>query len=163
VVSSKFFLVDLRQSTDLIRTCALHGRILSLKQDPKFVHYKVTWPEKQQEPLKPPMSAANDPIKDDTEELLRHYFSLYLDLGSLYKQWSEADPNFRKKAPQFTGVRILSQDAWETLVCFICSSNNNIARISQMVSEHKQFQCVVADPYSGSQTLHKLWTAHWPY
>ena len=98
----------------------------------------MTWPEKEHEPLTPPMSAANDPIKDDTEDLLRHYFSLYLDLGSLYKQWSEADPNFRKKAPQFTGVRILSQDAWETLVCFICSSNNNIARISQMVSDHNQ-------------------------
>ncbi|KAK3175816.1 8-oxoguanine glycosylase ogg1 [Lecanicillium sp. MT-2017a] len=114
-------------------TCALHGRILSLKQDPKFVHYKVTWPEVQSDLPTPPSSVASSAIQDDTEELLRHYFSLYLDLGSLYKQWSDADPNFRKKAPQFTGVRILSQDAWEALVCFICSSNNNIARISQMV------------------------------
>jgi N-glycosylase/DNA lyase len=30
-------------------------------------------------------------------------------------------------------VRILRQDPWEALVGFICSSNNNIARISQMV------------------------------
>jgi len=71
---------------------------------------------------------------DDTEELLRRYFSLSLNLSALYDQWSEADPNFKKKAPEFTGVRILSQDAWEALICFICSSNNNISRISQMVS-----------------------------
>ena len=30
-------------------------------------------------------------------------------------------------------MRILRQDAWEALVGFICSSNNNIARISQMM------------------------------
>lgn len=28
---------------------------------------------------------------------------------------------------------MLSQDSWEALVGFICSSNNNIPRISQMV------------------------------
>jgi N-glycosylase/DNA lyase len=32
-------------------------------------------------------------------------------------------------------VRILQQDAWEALVGFICSSNNNISRISQMVDK----------------------------
>ncbi len=137
--------------SDLYRTCALHGRILSLKQDPKFVHYKVTWPESQLDLPTPPLSASSNPVEDDTEQLLRHYFSLYLDLGALYKQWSDADPNFRKKAPQFAGVRILSQDAWEALVCFICSSNNNIARISQMVSDpHAGRDSTDADPFSDS-------------
>ncbi|KAF4460060.1 n-glycosylase dna lyase [Fusarium albosuccineum] len=80
----------------------------------------------------------NTSLPDDTEALLRHYFNLKLDLGALYEQWSHADPNFRKRAPQFKGVRILGQDAWEALICFICSSNNNISRISQMV--HKLCQ-----------------------
>ncbi|KAJ3568628.1 hypothetical protein NPX13_g6354 [Xylaria arbuscula] len=71
--------------------------------------------------------------EDDTEALIRHYFSLKYDLGTLYEQWSESDANFKKKAPRFTGIRILSQDAWETLLSFICSSNNNISRISKMV------------------------------
>ncbi|KAF7542366.1 hypothetical protein G7Z17_g11637 [Cylindrodendrum hubeiense] len=115
------------------RICTLHGRILTLKQDPTHLHYKVTWPEKRSSPLTSP-SVANGPSEnDDTEALLRHYFSLNLDLGSLYDQWSQADPNFRKRAPKFMGVRILSQDAWEALIGFICSSNNNISRISQMV------------------------------
>lgn len=108
------------------RVCTLHGRILALKQDPTHLHYKVTWPE---QPLTPPSSDR----EDDTEALLRSYFNLSLDLKSLYEQWSEADSNFRKRAPEFAGVRILNQDAWEALLGFICSSNNNISRISQMV------------------------------
>ena len=119
-----------------LRICTLQGRILSLKQDSTHLHYKVTWPEKPLASPTPPASAVDDVSpKDDTETLLRHYFSLSLDLASLYEQWSSADPNFRKKAPEFTGVRILSQDSWEALLCFICSSNNNISRISLMVRE----------------------------
>lgn len=104
------------------RNCVLHGRLLSLTQDPESVKYRVTWPSK----FTPGSS-------DDTEALLKHYFSLKYDLGALYAQWSRDDANFRKKAPKFTGIRILSQDAWEALVSFICSSNNNISRICQMV------------------------------
>ncbi|KAK4079205.1 hypothetical protein Trihar35433_310 [Trichoderma harzianum] len=112
-------------------TCTLHGRILSLKQDETHLHYKVTWPEHRAETKS---SGKDVPSQmDDTEDLLRHYFSLNIDLASLYQQWSRDDPNFREKAPKFTGVRILNQDAWEALICFICSSNNNISRISQMV------------------------------
>jgi N-glycosylase/DNA lyase len=112
---------------------------LSLKQDAAHLHYKATWPE-QTETI-PSLASSNivDKIQeDDTEELLRRYFSLHIDLGALYDQWSRDDANFQRKAPEFKGVRILSQDAWEALICFICSSNNNIVRISQMVlpSDH---------------------------
>lgn len=118
------------------RRCTLHGRILCLKQDPTHLHYKVTWPESASPSAlpTPPLSGNGTPrAHDDTEALLRSYFALNLDLGRLYEQWSNVDPNFRKKAPTFTGVRILNQDAWEALIAFICSSNNNISRISQMV------------------------------
>ncbi|KAF5125333.1 N-glycosylase/DNA lyase [Metarhizium anisopliae] len=115
-------------------TCTLQGRILSLRQDPSHLHYRVTWPEYQDALPTPPSRRVTDELnQDDTEELVRRYFSLNLDLGALYDQWSKSDPNFQKKAPEFKGVRILSQDAWEALICFICSSNNNISRISQMV------------------------------
>ena len=62
-----------------------------------------------------------------------HYMNIGPNLTELYEQWSTIDANFRKRAPKFTGIRILKQDAWEALVGFICSSNNNIIRISQMV------------------------------
>lgn len=116
----------------------LHGRLLSLKQDDSFLHYKVTWPKDSSNPnnsgLSPNEKDITDPQReDDTEALIRRYFSLKYDLGTMYEQWSESDANFKKKAPRFTGIRILSLDAWETLISFICSSNNHISRISKMV------------------------------
>ncbi|KAI9669417.1 MAG: 8-oxoguanine glycosylase ogg1 [Alyxoria varia] len=146
--------------------CALHGRILTLRQDSSFLHWRASFPSpstsssahpvckssarhvqnQQDHPLTPPPSSpssSNTSDKDapcpsasqSTHDLLHHYFNLTPQLSRLYAEWSRADPNFARKAPRFTGVRILKQDPWEALVCFICSSNNNIARISQMVEK----------------------------
>jgi N-glycosylase/DNA lyase len=120
------------------RTCALHGRILSLKQDSTHLHYRTSRPSNAF-PMSPPSSAKSSKVgtpsdeDDDTESLLHHYLNLSPDLTALYEHWSSVDSNFKRRAPRFTGVRILKQDAWEALVGFICSSNNNIVRISQMV------------------------------
>ncbi|KAI1497348.1 N-glycosylase/DNA lyase [Biscogniauxia marginata] len=132
--------------------CVLHGRLLSLKQDKDHLHYRVTWPASSKSSSSRKPDAKSQGL-DDTEDLIKHYFSLKYDLKSLYDQWSESDPNFREKAPKFTGIRILSQDAWEALVSFICSSNNNISRISQMV--HKL--CLHYGPligYVGGEAFH---------
>ena len=125
------------KSEDNIWSCALHGRILSFRQDSTHLHYRAFYPESTT-PLTPPSSAPTSTADNDdnTEALIRHYLNLKPNLTDLYKQWSTSDLNFKKKAPRFTGVRILRQDAWEALVGFICSSNNNIIRISQMVCEH---------------------------
>ena len=118
--------------------CTLHGRILSLKQDDKCLHYR-SMRTKSKIIDKSPILDKNHEVQgsregeDDTERLLKHYLNLEPDLTALYEHWSSVDPNFKKRAPKFTGVRILKQDAWEALVGFICSSNNNIVRISQMV------------------------------
>ncbi len=77
--------------------------------------------------------------------MIQYYLNLEPNLTDLYSQWSSADKNFMKKAPKFTGVRILRQDAWEALVGFICSSNNNIIRISQMVEK----LCLHYGPFIG--------------
>ena len=126
------------RKNDDIWSCALHGRILSFRQDATHLHYTATFPEHTQAPPSPPSSAPTSETGqtfeiDDTEALVHHYLNLGINLTNLYEQWSTADVNFKKKAPKFTGVRILRQDAWEALVGFICSSNNNIIRISQMV------------------------------
>ncbi|KAI9372933.1 DNA glycosylase [Aspergillus egyptiacus] len=111
--------------------CVLYGRLLSLKQDPSHLYYRTY--------LSPISTSAitttNVADEDTTLAIIKHYFNLSSKLTSLYAQWSSSDPNFRKKAPQFTGIRILRQDAWEALVSFICSSNNNIVRIGQMVEK----------------------------
>lgn len=149
-----------------LRHCALRGRIVSLRQDPSHLHYKVTWPKFAVEPLTPPASLApssflskdGDTGEDDTLSLLHDYFALSLSLDSLYKQWAASDPNFARRAPAFTGIRILNQDAWETLVSFICSSNNNISRISQMV----QKLCTYYGPYIGTVDGERLHDFPWP-
>ncbi|KAG0270097.1 8-oxoguanine glycosylase ogg1 [Linnemannia exigua] len=80
--------------------------------------------------------------KDEQEELekadrafMRDYFQLDVPLTELYSKWSATDKNFKAKAPFFPGVRMLRQDPVENLFCFICSSNNNISRITQMASK----------------------------
>ena len=118
---------------------ALRGRIVQLSQDATHVSYRSIWPETSNAPPTPPASnpasVSAEDEKDDTTELIEYYLNLGPNLSALYAQWSAADSNFKKKAPKFTGIRILRQHAWEALIGFICSSNNNIIRISQMVDK----------------------------
>lgn len=116
---------------------ALHGRIVRLYQDPEHLYYHSTFSAAKPVLPTPPSTVAleGESGEDDTLPLLQHYLNLGPNLTDLYSHWSSNDANFRKKAPKFTGIRILKQDAWEALVGFICSSNNNIIRISQMVDK----------------------------
>jgi N-glycosylase/DNA lyase len=134
-----------RQCDDQTWACTLRGRIVQLSQPSKsHIEYRSIWPAAAtfEAPLTPPSSvppaafeSETDAENDDTKALLQHYLNLEPNLEALYAQWSVSDANFRKKAPKFTGVRILRQAAWEALIGFICSSNNNIIRISQMVDK----------------------------
>ncbi|KAI8925666.1 DNA glycosylase [Entophlyctis helioformis] len=80
-------------------------------------------------------AAADDFSEDDGRSLLWDYFQLDTSLASLYKIWS-ADANFASKVrlQGIDGLRVLRQDPLENVVSFICSSNNNISRISGMVN-----------------------------
>ena len=69
------------------------------------------------------------------ESILRDYFQLDVDTNSLFEQWRSRDPYFVKVSGNMPGVRVLRQDPIETLFAFICSSNNNIPRISGMVEK----------------------------
>ncbi|CAL1530552.1 unnamed protein product [Lymnaea stagnalis] len=80
-----------------------------------------------------------DSLTDDTcmwqSHLLEDYFQLNVNLEELYQQWSSKDPHFHQVALNFYGIRILRQDPVENLISFVCSSNNNISRISSMVEK----------------------------
>lgn len=71
--------------------------------------------------------------QDDISNLLSDYFQLKVPLVDYYDKWSKIDSNFNSKGCQLPGIRILRQDPVENLFSFICSSNNNIPRISMMV------------------------------
>ena len=129
------------------RHCSLYGRIVTLTQDDRHLHYRMTWPEETAGlvPTPLPPESSRGLLRDDADEVIKNYFNLQVDLTGLYEQWSRDDAHFRRKAPPFRGIRILRQDAWEALIAFICSSNNNISRISQMV----QKLCTHYGPYLG--------------
>lgn len=103
-----------------------------MKQDSDTLYYRTYQPKSSSST---PIAGEDDSKDDHSLRIIKHYLNLSSNLSDLYAQWSSQDPNFKKKAAQFTGIRILRQDAWEALVSFICSSNNNIARISQMVEK----------------------------
>ena len=65
--------------------------------------------------------------------LLNEYFQLHVSLAPLYWQWSAADVRFAQVAPAFPGLRVVRTDPVECLFSFLCSSANNIARITRMV------------------------------
>ncbi|GIV17203.1 MAG: 8-oxoguanine DNA glycosylase [Armatimonadota bacterium] len=70
---------------------------------------------------------------DEIAPLLRDYFRLHIPLAPLYRQWCEADVRFAKVAPAFPGLRVLRIDPVECLFSFLCSSANNIPRITRMI------------------------------
>eukprot|EP00095_Tigriopus_kingsejongensis_P004297 maker-scaffold722_size106786-snap-gene-0.33 protein:Tk04297 transcript:maker-scaffold722_size106786-snap-gene-0.33-mRNA-1 annotation:"8-oxoguanine dna glycosylase" len=96
----------------------LKGRVWLLSQDDSHLMYK-TFPK------------AESP--SDLDGAIQDYFQLKVDLAPLYEMWAEHDPVFKEIATSFSGVRMLRQDPVENLFAFICSSNNNIQRISSMV------------------------------
>lgn len=67
-------------------------------------------------------------------QYLQSYFQLdAAPLQPLYQEWSHACPRLATIAQCIPGVRIIDQDPWECLISFICSSNNNIPRITKML------------------------------
>lgn len=97
----------------------LGSRVWLLSQDQDHLKYK-TFPKAEED------SGALDAFLTD-------YFQLKVKLQPLYKAWAKEDPVFEKISSKFSGVRMLRQHPVENLFSFICSSNNNIQRISSMV------------------------------
>ena len=99
----------------------LANRVILLRHDTvtNALLYRILYPTEKKE--------------HDTESWLRDYFNLDVPLDAWFQEWCARDPIFAKHANRFNGTTILRQDPWECLCAFICSSNNNIPRISQMV------------------------------
>ncbi|KLO13486.1 DNA glycosylase [Schizopora paradoxa] len=110
------------------RLC-LQDRVICVAQNNKELLYRAIFP---QTPICEGSSA--QALRDgETLSFIRDYFQLDQDLLKLYEVWGENDATFRNLKDRFSGLRMLRQDPWETLVSFICSANNNISRITKMV------------------------------
>ena len=62
------------------------------------------------------------------------YFDLDTDYGAMIAQIDPADDYLSAAAAYGSGIRILRQPLWETIVGFIISQNNNIPRIRGIVN-----------------------------
>lgn len=72
-------------------------------------------------------------IQCELKEILRDYFQLRYNLKELYMEWSSKDKHLGECCKELKGFRILRQDPVENVFSFICATNNNIKRITQMV------------------------------
>lgn len=106
---------------------SIQDQIILLKQDEENLHYACVLPEK----------GKSKDSQAKTLQFVRDYFNLDVRLADLYEDWAKVELKFRpaSKATSFAsfpGIRMLRQDPWETVVLFICSSNNNVKRILKM-------------------------------
>jgi len=64
--------------------------------------------------------------------MLRDYFRFDDDIDAIYSDINR-DDRVAAMVVKYPGLRILRTEPWECLVAFICSANNNIARIHQLM------------------------------
>ncbi|KAJ7172389.1 N-glycosylase/DNA lyase [Mycena filopes] len=105
----------------------LRDRVVCLKQTASTLFYRTVLPDPQPSALHLPLRHA------ETLIWLNNYFQLDVDLQKLYTEWATRDKVFSSIETRFAGIRMLRQDPFENLISFICSSNNNIGRITKMV------------------------------
>ena len=63
---------------------------------------------------------------------LRHYLDLDRDYAAIAAEYAHIPPA-RAAIERYPGLRVLNQPAWEALICFILSANNNVGRIRGLV------------------------------
>jgi N-glycosylase/DNA lyase len=100
--------------------------VLSLRETPTTTFCRVLHAED------------NDGTPNDIPHFLSSYFQMEVPLAPLYSSWAQCDNRLSKIAAVIPGVRIIRQNPVECLFSFICSSNNNIPRITKMLSSLRQ-------------------------
>jgi len=70
--------------------------------------------------------------EDSLVPMLEDYFRLDDDLPAIYAEIRQ-DQRVAAMVDHYPGLRILRTEPWECLIAFICSANNNIARIHQLM------------------------------
>ena len=71
---------------------------------------------------------------DNLEKLAIDYFDLNRDYEEIKDTLSKIDEYLANSIKYGSGIRILNQDLWETIISFIISANNNIPRIKGIIN-----------------------------
>jgi N-glycosylase/DNA lyase len=72
--------------------------------------------------------------EEDFQQIWRHYLDLDRDYGEIKKTLAGSDDVIAEAIEYGSGIRILNQEKWETLLSFIISQNNNIPRIKKCIN-----------------------------
>lgn len=75
---------------------------------------------------------------EDFERIWRRYLDLDRNYGVIKSALAGKDPVMAEAIDFGSGIRILNQEKWETLVSFIISQNNNIPRIKKCIESLAQ-------------------------
>ena len=75
---------------------------------------------------------------DNLENLVKDYFDLNRNYEEIKKKLSKIDVYLANSIKYGSGIRILNQDLWETIISFIISANNNIPRIKGIINRLSQ-------------------------
>ena len=75
---------------------------------------------------------------DNLEELIVDYFDLNRNYEEIKEKLSKIDEYLENSIKYGSGIRILNQDLWETIISFIISANNNIPRIKGIINRISQ-------------------------
>lgn len=71
---------------------------------------------------------------DNLKNLVDDYFDLGRDYEKIKATLSKIDEYLENSIKYGSGIRILNQDLWETIISFIISANNNIPRIKGIIN-----------------------------
>lgn len=74
-------------------------------------------------------------LKEGLKEVVYEYFDLNTDYEKLEKSIAKVDDNIKKSLAFSSGIHILNQPLFETVISYIISANNNIKRISKSVDD----------------------------
>eukprot|EP00501_MAST-03F_sp_TOSAG23-6_P002046 GSMAST32.ASY1.ANO1.2135.1 assembled CDS len=111
-------------------TGVIKNAVVGLRDTTSGVEFKIWNPDEA-------FTTSRVNIDDESKKMLWDYFQLDVPLQSLSSSWATSDPTgrFSVVASALKGMRIVRQDPTECLLSFICSSNNNIPRITLMLEK----------------------------
>lgn len=72
-------------------------------------------------------------VDGNIKDIIVNYFDFDRDYSSIKKELSKIDEYMKESINYGSGIRILNQDLWETIISFIISANNNIPRIKGII------------------------------
>ena len=73
--------------------------------------------------------------KEEFEQIWKPYLDLERDYGKIKEKLVQNDEVMKRAVAFGSGIRILKQDLWETILSFIISQNNNIPRIKGCIEK----------------------------